>query len=403
MSFNYQVILKPSDVKFSCNEIPNKFNNGTLLTELLEKLNKGKILSKDIAAIEVVWDSEQWDWYALNNRRLWVFQEMEKAGKIHYVGMNRIELLDNNVHKSPKLYKTVKLYDPQWDVAVSNSDDELKETQIMSIDFDSLPKSKLSQSRKNQVPSKTTVKSSIKVLRETTTEVETLKEKDYLPLSLSKCYNQNISLDNISNVSRSSNVSSLSRNDRRISSKSGLFGYGYYHLYSTEYLSKIKADRNSSLKRYKPYNVISSNISGRRKLSTSMKRLELSERAGDKVKLSRNRRTRLYSNDIECDRPLSTVAYSDSDECYSGIKLSKLYAVWQQRRSEYLRTSRSAIMNGSISMYLCGLCFKKFHKIVDLQQHCEALMHYACITCGKFFASYASLGQHCQKLQHQKD
>ena len=61
-----------------------------------------------------------------------------------------------------------------------------------------------------------------------------------------------------SDLSSISSVSSITRNQRVIDEHSGLFGYGYYHIYRSEYLSKIKAAREATLKRLKPYNVESS-------------------------------------------------------------------------------------------------------------------------------------------------
>lgn len=89
-----------------------------------------------------------------------------------------------------------------------------------------------------------------------------------------------------------------------------------------------------------------------------------------------------------------------------GIQLSDLYALWVRRRAEFLEARREGclhLMYGPEDGFLCGLCFKKFRHVVQLQQHCEELLHYACITCGRFFNTYTALGQHCSAMNHTKD
>ena len=72
-----------------------------------------------------------------------------------------------------------------------------------------------------------------------------------------------------SDLSGISSVSSITRNQRVIDEHSGLFGYGYYHIYRSEYLSKIKAAREATLKRLKPYNVESSSHASLRNMKAS--------------------------------------------------------------------------------------------------------------------------------------
>ena len=62
-----------------------------------------------------------------------------------------------------------------------------------------------------------------------------------------------LSLD--SAFSSTSALSSISREQRHINEMSGLFGYGNFDKYNKEYLSKLRADRLTSKRRLKPYDV----------------------------------------------------------------------------------------------------------------------------------------------------
>ena len=115
MSFWYQVILKPSDVKFTSNKIPAKFDNSISLQETLSQLKDGTKLVKDLPMVEVVWYVRKWEWYTLNNRRLWVLQELEKLGKITYVAMKRVEYVEGIESFPSILYKTAEVVDIDLD------------------------------------------------------------------------------------------------------------------------------------------------------------------------------------------------------------------------------------------------------------------------------------------------
>lgn len=439
MSFNYQVILRPKDVKFSVKEIPSKFDDGRTLKDVYDDILSGKTLCKDIPAAEVVWDSERWEWYTLSNRRLWVFKELEKNNKITFVNMSRVELIEKNDLIAPtSLHCNVEVYDPHWDISICEESDDIKK-KIMSTEL------ALSTSKKSKNSVETLAVSSddedeiwvekSDVITTTTTKTErnvcsiVHKVKDLSKIELNKFqYRSNQSL--VSNAS----CSSITRSERIIDDLSGLSGYGNYNTYKTEYLDKIKSGRKCLLEKYKPYNV---NSSGRlsRSLSRSCEFSELSQRrvslSSNTSQTSRNdnrsdvmsrlvkrtHRLRLFSDDIgsNCSSSMqdfnesSLVSYkrssstSELSNCH-GIKLADLYAMWQKRRMQYIHSSRYGKKKyGSANGYLCGLCFKNFRRIVDLQQHSEALLHYACITCGKFFSSYASLGQHCERFRHKKD
>lgn len=95
MNFTYVVLLKPSEIRFTKNLLASKFDNGIPLVETFTQIKNGEILLEDIPLIEVVFYPEKWEWYTLNNRRLWVLQELEKIGKCRFVKTKRVEYVEN--------------------------------------------------------------------------------------------------------------------------------------------------------------------------------------------------------------------------------------------------------------------------------------------------------------------
>lgn len=445
MSFSYQVILHPSDVKFSVARIPNKFDNGILLNDLLNDLKNGKKLVREIPTIKVIWDCTKWEWYTLNNRRLWVFQEMESCGELTYLGMSRVELIDDaNTTIGKTIFKKVQLYEPEWDIRASNN----SISDMYSIGNSQTETSTIDLSRVKK-----------EIVEEEEQDVEK-KEEQLKTWSICSSKNQSFA-----------SLSSITRRQRIISHGSGLYGYGFYHIYRREYLEKIRAAKKRYMRTLKPYDISNST---RCHYSVSSRRNSVSSLSSDIRKialdaLSNSAETELRSNSVnynnmKCDRKRSisetsdnychtsrgksciqdwvlvksrndTVHSNESDLCseevgggtcgdlciidkdskqevdsfvslkQSGFEFAKLYELWQERRQEYFRNIRGqlSVTYGAIEGYLCGLCFKKFKHIVDLQQHSEELLHFACITCGKFFSSYSALGQHCRVLSHKKD
>ena len=106
---------------FTDRSIPSRFNNGVDLNTLIEQICSGEKQSKDIPAIQVIWYSDKWEWYTLNNRRLYVFQQLEKKGKLVYCSMVRVEFTTNVIENPPALFKAVDLYTPTWDIDVSSN------------------------------------------------------------------------------------------------------------------------------------------------------------------------------------------------------------------------------------------------------------------------------------------
>lgn len=109
MNFTYLVLLKPSEIRFTKNLLASKFDNGIPLLETFTQIKNGEILLEDIPPIEVVFYPEKWEWYTLNNRRLWVLQELENIGKCRYVKTKRIEYVENVFDYPALLYGSAAL------------------------------------------------------------------------------------------------------------------------------------------------------------------------------------------------------------------------------------------------------------------------------------------------------
>lgn len=109
MNFTYLVLLKPSEIRFTKNILASKFDNGIPLVETFTQIKNGEILLEDIPLIEVVFYPEKWEWYTLNNRRLWVLRELEKVGKCRFVKTKRIEYVENVFEYPSLLYGSATL------------------------------------------------------------------------------------------------------------------------------------------------------------------------------------------------------------------------------------------------------------------------------------------------------
>lgn len=71
---------KPSEIRFSQDSIKNHWkDNSCQIGETLDQLLKGEIIVDDIEKITV--NIKNGNLYSADNRRLWVFQKLEKLGK----------------------------------------------------------------------------------------------------------------------------------------------------------------------------------------------------------------------------------------------------------------------------------------------------------------------------------
>ena len=73
-----EVVLRPSDIHYTQGTISTKFTNGTPIGQLIDDVVSGKCLVSDIKRIEV--KLVDGFWFSADNRRLWVFKQLEFIG-----------------------------------------------------------------------------------------------------------------------------------------------------------------------------------------------------------------------------------------------------------------------------------------------------------------------------------
>lgn len=73
-----EVVLRPSDIYYTQGTIATKFTNGTPIGQLIDDVVSGKCLISDIKRIEV--KLVDGFWFSADNRRLWVFKQLEFLG-----------------------------------------------------------------------------------------------------------------------------------------------------------------------------------------------------------------------------------------------------------------------------------------------------------------------------------
>ena len=89
--------LKPSDIMFSQENINNYFDEksdhgATLIGETLDDLCEGRCLISDIPTIRVM--KRDGKWVTADNRRLWVFRELERLGKCNRITVRQTYFID---------------------------------------------------------------------------------------------------------------------------------------------------------------------------------------------------------------------------------------------------------------------------------------------------------------------
>lgn len=76
--------IKPSIIYFTHSKIRKQFTGcGKMLQETLDELVSGVTPISQIPTIKVYTDGT--NFYSMNNRRLWVFKELENRGLIHTI------------------------------------------------------------------------------------------------------------------------------------------------------------------------------------------------------------------------------------------------------------------------------------------------------------------------------
>ena len=73
-----EIALRPSDIRYTQNSISNKFSDGTLIGMLLDDIVFGRCFVSGIKMIQVM--CADGVWYSADNRRLWVFKQLELLG-----------------------------------------------------------------------------------------------------------------------------------------------------------------------------------------------------------------------------------------------------------------------------------------------------------------------------------
>jgi hypothetical protein len=125
--------LKPSEIYFSQAEINNVFNKRSChpyknLGETLDELVEGRCRISDIPTISVVWRNEKW--VTTDNRRLWVFRNLEQLGKCTTIRVNETNSIDPRKLDSKNGGRTVRFHpgrssSGKWHHRVANIDPDL--------------------------------------------------------------------------------------------------------------------------------------------------------------------------------------------------------------------------------------------------------------------------------------
>lgn len=83
------VRLFPSEIFYSQNSICNTFKDGSLLGEVLDNLCEGRMQKREFPKITV--KRIQGKWITGDNRRLWVFRQLEKLHKCRRIPVEVIK------------------------------------------------------------------------------------------------------------------------------------------------------------------------------------------------------------------------------------------------------------------------------------------------------------------------
>lgn len=122
--------LRPSEIFFSQNEIDNCFNKrsfhrGINIGYTLDDLVEGRCRVEDIPNISVM--NRGGKWVTADNRRLWVFRNLEKLGKCETVPVVEVHVIDYRKLDSTNGGRTVRFHsgryaDGVWHSKVPNID-----------------------------------------------------------------------------------------------------------------------------------------------------------------------------------------------------------------------------------------------------------------------------------------
>ena len=87
-----EIVLRPSDIRYTQSTISNKFSDGTLIGNLLDDIVIGRCFVSAIKRIEV--KLVDGVWYSADNRRLWVFKQLEFLGHCPLLTVKIVKRID---------------------------------------------------------------------------------------------------------------------------------------------------------------------------------------------------------------------------------------------------------------------------------------------------------------------
>ena len=401
MSFTYRVLLKPSDICFKKKLLPSSFDNGIPLRETLQQLANEEILVEDLPGIDVVWCAKKWVWYTLNNRRLWVFRELEKLGKCQYIATKRVETIEHMTDFL--LYGSAELIGEsnvvEWDddgfrITLFNNDAE-------SAKKDTTPASKVEEDQAKATKEEAKIPRDWREMTPLTVTVkwnEAGKQSDAERSADERLVTPDSDKQPVKREARAESVES--KRERKDSGFSDSHSGGTSPRYADSSCSESECgetvfSRGSSRRfsRFKRDRSLSPPRShGRRPSKGTSRTTSLSSTSTLSLASSTRYRYRLRRR---VSRPVAVDALKALAFRRREIYDQSMFLLHHGEKSRLEQLAlKTKLMN------TCGFCFKSFREGVSLSQHIEVLQHWACTRCGKYFGSYTALGQHKLALEH---
>ncbi|XP_045213796.2 uncharacterized protein LOC123564353 [Mercenaria mercenaria] len=102
-----EINLQPSDIRYSQSSISSQFQDGTNIGESLDEIFFGRSFASAIPQIEV-WDIEG-HWVSADNRRLWVFKQLEILGRLDFITVKVSKIIDKEKLTSKNAGMVVKI------------------------------------------------------------------------------------------------------------------------------------------------------------------------------------------------------------------------------------------------------------------------------------------------------
>ena len=396
MSFTYRVLLKPSDICFKKKLLPSSFDDGISLRKTVERLANEEIVIEDLPTIDVVWCQKKWVWYTLNNRRLWVFRELEKLGKCQYIATRRVETIEHVTDFL--LYGSAELIGEsnvvEWDdegfrITLFNGDAKkaADPERCKAIKKETLPDdAKVRRDWREMTPLTVTVhlkeadRSDADDERVVTPDLE--DKKQYTKRDKEEGKHEKRAESEESQRERKDSGYSESFSGR--TSPGDLTDTEYETVFSETEFSEERKSRRQRFSRFER---------DRPPTPRNCARVP-SSRITRQFRIKRSRRRRLSKtitvSRLSTSQPLKALMFRRRDAYDNSMFL--LHHGGKTRLEQL--ALKTKLMN------TCGFCFKSFRTGVSLSQHIEELKHWACTRCGKYFESYTALGQHKLALDH---